>query len=72
MLVLDASSSMLSNDADGLRIDAAKTAARGLIERTPDGTHPLVLLPMVIILVTATLRKQRVATMLRLLGHWLR
>lgn len=38
MLVLDASSSMLSNDADGLRIDAAKTAARGLIERTPDGT----------------------------------
>lgn len=39
MLVFDASSSMLINDADGLRINAAKAAARNLIETMPQKTQ---------------------------------
>ncbi|GAA4782477.1 VWA domain-containing protein [Corynebacterium canis] len=39
MLVFDASSSMLINDADGLRINAAKAAARNLIESLPEDSE---------------------------------
>ena len=35
MLILDASSSMLEEDADGSRIDAAKQAANDLVESLP-------------------------------------
>ena len=40
MLILDASSSMLEDDADGPRIDAAKKASKDLIESLP-GTAQL-------------------------------
>lgn len=44
MVVLDASGSMMQNDAPGLRIDAAKAAVKNLIGAVPDSsrTGPMV------------------------------
>lgn len=43
VLIVDASDSMLTNDAPGKRIDAAKSAASGLVDALPEGAKLAIL-----------------------------